>query len=193
MRSLQFATSYDCFNALYSAYSEKHRFYHTTKHIDAMLQHFDSIKTLAERPEELELGIWFHDAIYKPLSKNNEQVSAQWAQEFCISNSYDSSGAERVYDLIMATLHDGEVNSIDKMLIVDIDLTILGTSPEVYDEFEMNVRMEYKMVPSFIYRSKRKAILNSFFGRSSIFQTEYFQSRYEDSAKENIARAISAL
>jgi predicted metal-dependent HD superfamily phosphohydrolase len=61
-----------CYDALHAAYSEKRRFYHTVDHIDAMLTHFDGVKDIAERPEELELAIWFHDAIYKPLSKTNE-------------------------------------------------------------------------------------------------------------------------
>ena len=69
-------------------------------------------------------------------------------------------GAERIHSLIMATQHNGIVQDKDQKLIVDIDLTILGASPEIYDEFERNVRKEYKMVPTFIYRKKRKELFN---------------------------------
>ena len=185
--------SIGCHDALHAAYSEKHRFYHTVKHIDAMLGHFDAVKKLADRPAELELAIWFHDAIYKPFSKSNELESAMWAKEFILSKGYDQMGAERVYNLIMATLHDGQVQVNDEKLIVDIDLSVLGASPEVYDEFEQNVRKEYKLVPSIIYRKKRKNLLESFLSNASIYNLEYFKNKYESSARHNISRAIEML
>ncbi len=193
MSVLEFKASFDCYDALYVAYSEKHRFYHTVKHIEAMLGHYDAVADLAARPAELELAIWFHDAIYKPFSKRNELDSAEWAKEFSLSNGYDLEGAERVHSLIMATLHNGEAQDKDQELIVDIDLTILGAPPEVYDEFERNVRKEYKMVPSFIYRKKRKEILKSFLNNSSIYNLDYFKDKYENIARYNINRAIKML
>ena len=193
MSALEFKTSYDCYDALYAAYSEKHRYYHTVKHIDAMLRHYDAVKDLAERPAELELAIWFHDAIYKPFSKSNELDSAEWAKEFTLTNGYDLDGAERVHRLIMATLHNREVNEKDQKLIVDIDLTVLGASPEVYEEFEQSVRKEYKYVPSFIYRKKRKELLESFLNNASIYNLEYFKNKYEKVARDNISRAIEVL
>ena len=91
-----------------------------------MLHHFDAVKNLAEHPAELELAIWFHDAIYKVFSKTNEFDSAVWAKEFALSNGYGHEGAERIFNLVMATQHNEEVQSSDQKLIVDIDLSILG-------------------------------------------------------------------
>ncbi len=193
MSAMQLEPSIDCYEALYKAYSEKHRFYHTAKHIDAMLKHFDAVIDIAERPAELELSIWFHDAIYKPWSKSNELHSAEWAQAFLFSQGFDNKGVERIYNLIMATLHNGEVKVIDEQLMVDIDLTILGSSPDVYDEFERNVRKEYKVVPSLIYRKKRKELLRSFLENDSVYHLDYFKDKYENAARENINRAIMML
>lgn len=193
MSALEFKASIECYEALCVAYSERHRFYHTIKHIEAMLGHYDAVIDLAERPAEVELAIWFHDAIYKPFSKSNELDSAEWAKEFSLSNGYDLEGAERVHSLIMATLHNGETQDRDQKLIVDIDLTILGAPPDVYDEFERNVRKEYKMVPSFIYRKKRKELLKSFLDNASIYSLKYFKDRYENVARHNINRAIKML
>lgn len=158
-----------------------------------MFRHFDIVKDIAERPAELELAIWFHDAIYKPFSKNNELNSAEWAKEFSLSNGYYMEGAERIHSLIMATQHNGIVQDKDQKLIVDIDLTILGASPEIYDEFERNVRKEYKMVPTFIYRKKRKELLMSFLSKVSIYNLDYFKEKYENIARYNIKRAIEML
>ena len=193
MKSLGLSPANDMYESLSRAYSEKHRFYHTCKHIDAMLNHFDKMGAIAKNPAELELAIWFHDAIYKPFSSKNEYKSALWARDFLLSNSYEQEGTERVYNLIMATLHNKPVKNSDEKLIVDIDLTILGASPEIYDEFEHNVRNEYRLVPGFIFRSKRKALLKSFLERESIYNFNYFKDKFETSARENIKRTISKL
>lgn len=93
----------------------------------------------------------------------------------------------------MATLHNEIAQDKDQKLIVDIDLTILGATPEVYDEFERNVRKEYKMVPTFIYRKKRKELLKSFLNNPSIYSLDYFKEKYENVARHNINRAIEML
>ena len=193
MSALNFAPSLDCYDELVSAYAEKHRFYHTNKHIEAMLHHFDAVKNLAEHPAELELAIWFHDAVYKAFSKTNELDSAVWAKEFALSNGYDQEGAKRLFNLVMATQHNGEVQGSDQKLIVDIDLSILGATAKIYDEFEKNVRKEYKWVPMFIYRRKRKALLQSFLNAPSIYHLPYFKDKYENAARLNISRAIEQL
>lgn len=185
--------SLDCFADLFSAYSEKHRFYHTSAHIDAMLKNLDSTIDLSDYPNEIELAIWFHDAVYKPLSSTNEVDSANLAKVFLLANDYKKRGIERVYKLIMSTLHNSAVVSIDEQLIVDIDLSILGAQHEVYDEFERKVRKEYRLVPSFIYRKKRKQLLKSFLLKDSIYTLDYFKNRYEKVARENIKRAINIL
>lgn len=193
MSALGLPPSAACYDTLHAAYSEKHRFYHTVDHIDAMLTHFDGVKEIAEKPEELELAIWFHDAIYKPLSKTNELDSANWAQAFLTAHSYGKADIERVHNLIMATMHNGNVKTPDEHLIVDIDLAILGAPPEVYDQFERNVRKEYRLVPGFIYRKKRKELLRSFLSSGSIYNLELFNERYEDQAKQNLRSAIGTL
>jgi predicted metal-dependent HD superfamily phosphohydrolase len=193
MESLGLESSTDCYEALVAAYSEKHRYYHTCEHINAMLRHLDGVKEVAENPAELELAIWFHDAIYKPYSKSNEKDSADWAKEFLESQNYDSNGIKRIYRMIMATLHDGVSETRDEKLLVDIDLAILGSPSDVYEQFEVNVRKEYQWVPSFIYRRKRTALLESFLNRDTIFNTPFFMEKYESTARKNIKRAILSL
>lgn len=193
MCSINLPPSHECFESLCNAYSEKHRFYHTTKHIDAMLRHFDVTAELADKPQELELAIWFHDAIYKPLSSTNELDSANWATEFLTANHYNPDGIERIHRLIMATLHNVAVDQNDAKLLVDIDLSILGAPADIYDEFEQNIRKEYKLVPSLIYRRKRKELLESFLQKDSIYNLDYFKNHYEKAARTNIQRAIERL
>ncbi len=198
MSALGFEASLSCYETLHAAYSEKHRFYHSIKHIEAMLRQLDAAKDLAEKPAELELAIYFHDAIYKIFSKSNERDSALWAQDFALSQGYSREGAERVYSLIMATAHDvtaqdGKLHDNDQKIIVDIDLSILGSSPEEYDKYERFIRKEYEAVPLSTYREKRKELLESFLERSSIYNLDAFQNKYESAARANISRAITRL
>ena len=183
----------ETFEALIQAYSEPHRYYHTLVHIEAMLHHFDNASSLAQYPEEVALAIWFHDAIYDPHSASNELDSAEWAARFMCANSATSDFIARVHQLIMATLHDSDIESPDGKLLVDIDLSILGASAHVYDEFESNVRKEYAWVPESLFKEKRKAILQSFEQRNPLYQTEYFRDKLEAQAKTNLARTIALL
>jgi predicted metal-dependent HD superfamily phosphohydrolase len=193
MQGMGLKPSISCFNKLVSAYNEKHRHYHTQKHIEAMLKHFDNTKNLAKAPLEIELAIWFHDAIYKPFSSSNELDSANWASDFLLEQNYSQDGINRIHKMIMSTLHNGQAEAADEQLIVDIDLTILGTAESVYDEFERNVRKEYKLVPWLIYKRKRKEILEGFLQQENIYKTSFYQERFEDQARVNLSRAIQAL
>ena len=193
MAAMELSPSIECYQSLHSAYSEQHRHYHTCAHITAMLQHFDAASDLSEYPCEVEAAIWFHDGIYKPFSSINELNSANWAKDFFSAAGYAVAGVERIFTLIMATIHNGTVTSNDEKLLVDIDLTILGTADKVYDEFERNIRKEYKFVPSVIYRKKRKELLQAFLARDSIYNTQYFQNKYEQAARANISRALKML
>jgi len=193
MQAMKLEESLACYQSLLSSYSETHRQYHTDVHITAMLQHLDTSIKDCDFPHEVELAIWFHDAVYKPFSSHNERDSANWAKAFLESKNYQKDGIGRVYELIMATLHNGEVLTNDAKLLVDIDLSILGTSDAIYDEFEKNIRKEYRLVPAAIYRKKRKLLLSTFLERQFIYNTVHYQEQYETQARKNIKRAINKL
>ena len=142
MNSLNAPASLDVYAKLVKAYSEPHRHYHTAMHIQDCLDQLDQARSLAESPEEVELALWFHDAIYKPISSKNELESAVWARSFLEENDVSQDQCARVYSYIIATTHDAYVPEGDAALIVDIDLSSLGQTSEKYDQFERNVRKE---------------------------------------------------
>ena len=180
------------YTALTSAYSESHRHYHTGRHIADCLAQLDSAGELATEPEEVELALWFHDAVYRPTSSKNELRSAEWAQRFLDSVGADATRSQRVFDHILATQHAAGSLSGDTALVVDIDLSILGREPAEYDIYERAIREEYRWVPGPIYRKKRAEILESFLARSVIYETRYFRETCEARARSNLRRAIDA-
>jgi predicted metal-dependent HD superfamily phosphohydrolase len=181
------------FEAICARYAEPHRHYHTLQHLDECLEHFTVLRELAEKPAEIELALWFHDAVYDPTRPDNEQLSADWAAESAKSAGLNDGSAERIYKLIMATRHDGQPESKDAEILLDCDLAILGATPERFAEYGRQIRAEYAFVPELIYKSKRAEILQQFLGRPAIFNTEIFRNRYEQQARTNLIHAIGLL
>ncbi len=193
MQSWGLAENRETFDRLETAYAESWRHYHTAEHIDACLRHVDRFDQALEQREEVEIALWFHDAVYKPFSSRNEAESADWAVEFLADNGVPESRQARVRELILVTQHDCPTQTKDQSILVDIDLAILGATPEVYEEFEHNVRREYRFVPGFIYRRKRAALLEDFLNRSRIYINEPFATERESQARTNLKHAISKL
>jgi predicted metal-dependent HD superfamily phosphohydrolase len=181
------------FLKLQAAYSEKHRAYHTLRHIHECLSNYDQVKDLAERPAEVELALWFHDAIYEPMSKNNEERSADWAAAFARGIGAKPDLISRVRGHILATRHVDHATGGDSGLVVDIDLGILGAPNSRYLEFERDVRLEYKWVPGFLYRRKRARILQSFLDRPRIYHWDAMYERFESQARANLGESVQAL
>ena len=183
----------EMYTYLKEKYAEKHRYYHTFEHIEHCLALLESYRNLAKYPNEIELAIWFHDAVYNVFSSTNEKDSAEMASEFALKAGLGSLIATRVSELVIATLHGTTISSSDQALIVDIDLSVLGCSSLSYKEFEIAVRKEYKKIPLFIFKRGRKKILNSFLCRERIYTFPEFYQRYESQARENIKNAINAM
>lgn len=181
------------YDALVSAHAESHRAYHTLDHIAACLRHLDDVRDLADRPDEIEMALWFHDAIYAPFSATNEEDSAVWAADWLQNKGLDKSGLARISNHILDTKTHDTPTTIDGQLMLDIDLSILGTPERVYDEFETHIRREYRLVPGFIFRKKRKSILQGFLARERLYSSDYFFDLLAAQARVNLERAISRL
>jgi predicted metal-dependent HD superfamily phosphohydrolase len=180
------------YNELVSRYREPHRRYHTTRHLDECFEKLDEGRGLARHPAEVELALWFHDAIYDTRRQDNEQQSADWARTSAGHAGISSEAAERVHALIMTTRHEALPSGADAELLVDVDLSILGAAPERFDEYERQVREEYSWVPDFVFRRKRAQILRGFLARPAIFSTPHFRGRYERQARANLERSLRA-
>ena len=73
------ADAYPVFDRLVSAYSEPHRFYHTLEHLSEMFKVAARLSDAADNAAPVQLGIWFHDAVYDPRVTDNEERSAALA------------------------------------------------------------------------------------------------------------------
>ncbi|MGI9464941.1 MAG: HD domain-containing protein [Aestuariivirgaceae bacterium] len=193
MSALGLPGNEDTYASLTRAYAEPHRHYHNADHVAACLRQLDEVAAQAGKPHEIELALWFHDAVYDPFSSRNELDSADWAAQFMRGNDMLEEAISSVHRLIMVTQGHGQTSSRDEELMVDIDLSILGESPETYMRFEKAIRQEYSRVPFFLFRKKRKEILADFLQRDRLYNLEYFTNNFDAQARINLANAIAAL
>ncbi|HET8695624.1 MAG TPA: N-methyl-D-aspartate receptor NMDAR2C subunit [Aquabacterium sp.] len=188
---LNLAPNVGLFDALVAAYNEPHRRYHTIQHLQECLAHFSQVTQLALHPGEVEIALWFHDAIYELKGKDNERRSAEWALHALSQAGAQPEVHARVEGLIMATCHQAKPIDPDQQLLVDIDLAILGSPPARFAEYDRQVREEYSWVPGFLYRMKRKEVLKSFLARQAIYSTPHFSACFERQARDNLKSILA--
>ncbi|MCE4053070.1 HD domain-containing protein [Pseudomonas sp. Au-Pse12] len=181
------------YQALVRRYGEPHRAYHNCQHVQECLQVRRLINAACDAPAEVDLALWFHDALYDPLRHDNELRSAQWLDEVARDSGLGDATRRRLYELIMVTRHDGAPASADQAVLVDTDLAILGASAERFEEYDLQVRREYRYVPLFVYRRKRRQVLEGFLARGRIYTCAPYFDAFEQQARANLARAIDRL
>lgn len=182
------------FAAIESSYGSANRYYHTMGHIQQCLAQLDEAAREVSNRKAMEMALWLHDIIYIPELSCNEELSS--AIGFCygleLSGSYPF--ALEVRQLIQATVHaSGDCSSAgDKAVVQDIDLSILGADSFSFACYETAIRKEYACVPEDVYRKGRIKVLQGFLMRQQIYHTQFFQSRYEAQARENMTRLIDS-
>ena len=173
-------------------HAEEHRAYHDAEHVAECLAWFDRVGDVAERPAELEVALFFHDAIYEPLASDNEARSAEELRRLAREAEVPTEVVDRIARLIQSTAtHDARLG--DAALLSDIDLTILGASPARYARYEREVRREYTAIDEASYRLGRARVLRGFLERIEIYRTPRLAARLEAQARDNLSSALRAL
>jgi predicted metal-dependent HD superfamily phosphohydrolase len=172
-------------------YGEPQRHYHTMQHLGECLAWFEREKALAERPGEVALALWFHDAVYDVHAHDNEARSADWARQALRAAGAGDAAADRVHALVMATRHDAVPEGRDAELLIDIDLSILGAERARFDEYEQQVGAEYAFVPLEVRLPRRREILQRFLDRPALYATPRMHAQLEARARLNLQRSIA--
>jgi predicted metal-dependent HD superfamily phosphohydrolase len=170
---------------LVSSYSQPHRVFHTCEH----LAHVTGLLESAGADDRLVLAAWFHDAVYRPGSTRNEARSARLAQNRLARLGYPQSDIRFVSEAISATAsHQCSHDAFAPLL--DADLAILGSTPEVYDRYATAIGEEFSHVPTFLFHRARARFLQSMLDRPAIYTLPLFRERFESSARGNLAREL---
>jgi predicted metal-dependent HD superfamily phosphohydrolase len=178
---------------LLGAYREPHRAYHSVQHLVECLTNFGEHADLARRPHEVELALWFHDAVYDVRASDNEERSAELATRSLSAATVPVGTIEFIRSLILATKHTEAPNDPDGALLCDIDLAILAASPSRFAEYEFQIRAEYAHVADAAFAKGRSEVLRQFLDRPRIYGTDFFYSRFEQRARQNLQQAIAQI
>lgn len=154
----------------------------------------------------IDLAILWHDVIYFPWSKDNENMSAKLWHRWSGSGRVNDEPREIVTDLICSTAwHLNEVSSVVKdgmkknqdmaLLLRDIDFSIFGAREQEYKKYSNEVYLEYKpwLPSSQAFLHGRLDFILGLKKQKKLFFTEYFVDDREHWARENIKREIKQL
>ena len=164
------------------------RAYHNLRHVEAVLETAERL--MPEGSAHVVLALIYHDAVYDPRAKDNEERSAQMAREELRSLGVPNEDLDEVARLILLTKHH-QVSPGDEAgsAVVDADLAILQASPEEYDRYAAAIREEYAWVPEEEYRIGRAKVLEGLMSRK-LFSSALLD---EEMARANMRREIDRL
>ncbi|MDB4888395.1 MAG: hypothetical protein JWL61_250 [Gemmatimonadetes bacterium] len=180
-----------------AAHETSGRHYHTWEHVVACV---DRLKNFpSAQPRVVFLALVFHDAVYVPGRKDNEQVSAALAREtlaaMCTVTTAELDAIER---MILATRDHHALSgtlSAEEAVILDLDLSILGASREEYVRYAMAIHDEY--VPAAAtdaqFRVGRMEFLRRMLAMPHVFLTGEGRRRWDGAARDNLAWEVAEL
>jgi len=176
---------------LLARWSETHRKHHTVAHLHEML---DAIGLLADAGvqfdrEAVELAAWFHDAIYEIGRDDNEDRSAELARELLASSPIRDEVARLV---LVTKSHEVADDDINGAVLLDADLSVLGSKALRYRAYAAAVREEYADMPDDVFKPARAQVLTSRLD-GPLFHTAAGRERWEEPARRNIAEEIGEL
>ena len=179
-------------------YNESQRAYHSLQHIQQLFTQFEQIKPHLNEPHIIALALFYHDVIYEPTRSDNELKSAEYAVE-TLRPYLSAAQCQYIYALIMMTANhklaecSNAQKNFDSAYLLDMDLSILGASWSEYEQYAQAVRQEYAHVSNIDYRVGRIAVLTELLAHPTLYLTDYYSTRLETQARQNIKREIKIL
>ena len=175
---------------LEEGYCEAWRQYHNGSHLAFCMREFDEVRPHLNHPDEVEMALWFHDAVIDPEGLDNEARSAQLYMKHA-GGLFPESFNSNVCKLILATTHDANQQD-DVGFLCDIDLASLGLSWDYFLDDGIRLKAESPK-PRHEYAADKLRFFQGLLQREHIYMTGYFRQRYENSARDNIQRMMALL
>ena len=167
-------------------YSTKKRHYHTLAHLAYMTAKAVQYKGQLNDFDTVLFSIFYHDIVYNTKRNDNEQKSADVAEDRLTKLGVPTDKITACHHQIIATKNHEDNSDNDTNFLVDFDLAILGDTLENYREYAQQIRAEYAIYPDFLYKKGRRKVLLHFLEMDPIFKTDEFRKRYEQQARENL-------
>ena len=169
-----------------NAYNQKNRYYHNMNHIGKMFEYarFFNIKL----SDVQTYAIWFHDIVYVPGNKDNEEKSAEVAEKWLSRLNCMSSNIKIVKQIILDTKLE-EPTCIDSGVVIDLDLLDIAYEDR-YDKNKELIRKEFSHLNDEEFRLGRLEWLKFMMNRKTIFVSRYLNHSLEQEAKRILTKEL---
>lgn len=174
-------------------YSKGKRHYHNLEHLEYMMEKAIKYKDSLEDLDTVMFTIFYHDIVYDTTRHDNEKKSADLAHDRLIKLGMPVDKVVKCQRQIMATKEHEESEDNDTNYVLDFDLAILGDTPECYRNYAEMIRAEYSIYPNFLYKKRRKKVLQHMLSMNRIFKTQAFYDHYEQQARTNVRSELEGL
>jgi predicted metal-dependent HD superfamily phosphohydrolase len=182
------------FGDLMTRHSEPARRYHGQSHLTALFYLMALHASHIGPGTSPRLAIWWHDAIYDPQARDNEDRSADLARAHLAELGAPASLIQTTANLILMTKnHWSGPSAGDGDYFLDADIAILGSPSAVYDRYAADVRQEYAWAPDPAYRTGRSSFLQAALTRPRLFRTDAFETAYGQQARINMRKELASL
>ena len=183
---------------LLERWTEPHRRYHDTRHLEDVLLALDQLRLLdggGATPVTTLLAAWFHDAVYDGAPGDDERASLRLAVERLEEARLPRRLAAEVGEFVLATTPgEAPTQAPDALArLLDADLAILGAGEKRYRAYTAAVRAEYAHVAEADFRAGRTRILEGFLALPRLYRTDAGRRLWEARARRNLRAEIDAL
>ena len=175
---------------LHQYYSASDRYYHNLHHIEALLTLATEHRAMAKHEDPLRFSIFYHDIIYNATQNDNEEKSAALAAKRLQELAFSEASVALVKEMILATKSHQKHEQEDVNLLIDFDLSVLGSDWNSYCTYTIQIRKEYSVFPDYLYKKGRKKVLERFLSQHCIYE---FQKLLEGQARSNLQRELLTL
>lgn len=193
-RAAQWSTIGD---GLLDRWSQPHRSYHALHHLAAVLRGVGVVERSGELPAALRAPVllagWYHDAVYAGSAGQDEEESAQLAQQE-LEGLLPAEVVQEVARLIRLTAkHLPENDDAAGAALVDADLEVLGRGQQAYLRYVKQVRDDYSHVSDADFARGRAQVLHRLLGAARLFHTQTGYVRWEAVARHNLEGELASL
>jgi predicted metal-dependent HD superfamily phosphohydrolase len=175
-------------------YREPQRRYHDLRHLHEVLQTVDELAEEADDVDAVRWAAWFHDAVYDVRRDDNEERSAELAEQELAALGLAPALVAEVSRLVRLTAtHRPDEGDANGAVLCDADLRILAADPWRHAEYVVDVRTEYAHVAEDDFRAGRAAVLRALLSADRLYRTQSGHARWEERARTNVTAELHHL
>lgn len=175
-------------------YTDPARRYHDVRHLREVLDRAALLTATSDERRTILLAAWYHDAVYDVRADDNEERSAELAQQALSEAGEGAAVVREVARLVRLTAsHRVDLGDRNGAVLCDADLAVLAADEEGYATYAAAVREEFAHVDTDSFRRGRAAVLERLLALPALFSTSYGRTHWEASARHNLTAELARL